>query len=286
MTRLHNLTIDALKRGYAKAGALYPNIPSLSHWRAWECAAYEDFRLDGRVLDVGCGDGRYFEAVWPDNKNVTGVELDPGVADAGMRSGVYAGIHVTSADRIPEPDASFDAVFANCSLEHMDNLEGVIRELNRCLKPGGTLVCSVVTDKFIEWNMGPHLLSRMGEQGLSRRLQQDFEDFHHLRNPLPAAEWVARFEAAGFALETHRPILPKMSSIVFLALDTLWHLPDSESGGEIGARMHAFFESRHAFAQGFGKIVEALFEMELDPSECSGAVFGFVKPKVDSNGPE
>ena len=278
MTKLHFPSIDALKRGYAKASSLYPHIPSLSHWRAWECAAYEDFHLQGRVLDVGCGDGRYFEVVWPDMTDVVGVELDPGVADAGMRSGVYANIHVTSADRIPEPDASFDAVFANCSLEHMDNLDQVLRELNRCLKPGGELICSVVTDKFIEWNMGPHLLARMGHEDLSRGLQKDFEDFHHLRNPFPADEWISKFKSEGFELNVHKPMLPRMSSIVFLALDTLWHLSDHESGGEMGGRMQTFFEAQHQFAKGFGKIVEALLEMESDPSDCSGAVFSFTKP--------
>ena len=37
--------------GYDKVATLYPYIPSLSHWRAWEYAAYQKCVLNGRILD-------------------------------------------------------------------------------------------------------------------------------------------------------------------------------------------------------------------------------------------
>ena len=39
-------------------------------------------------------------------------------------------------------------MFANCSLEHMDHLDAVLSEIHRCLKPGGTLLCSVADGRL------------------------------------------------------------------------------------------------------------------------------------------
>ena len=143
------LTPQSILDGYDKVCALYAYVPPLSHWRAWELAAYDHFKLSGRVLDLGCGDGRYFRLVWPGVDDAVGVDREEGTADAGVRSGVYRAVHVANAHEVPEPDASFDHVFANCSLEHMDRLDDVLAEVYRCLKPGGTLLCSVVTDRFL-----------------------------------------------------------------------------------------------------------------------------------------
>ena len=71
--------------------------------------------------------------------------MKPSVADLARHSGVYHEVHVIAAHELPFMDASFDAVFANCSLEHMDNLDLVLAGVYRCLNPGGSLLCSVVT---------------------------------------------------------------------------------------------------------------------------------------------
>lgn len=276
------LTTEDVLLGYSRSNTLYPRIPSLSHWRAWECAAYGRMRLAGRVLDVGCGDGRYFELVWPGVTGVVGVELDPGVADAGMRSGVYSHIHVASAESIPEADGGFDSAFANCSLEHMDNIERVLAEINRCLKPGGALICSVVTDRFVDWNMLPAVLARTGAEELSARLLDEFASFHHLRNPLRAEAWMALFKEAGFELVSYIPLLPRINSTIFLALDSLWHLKDLETGGEMGDSLHAYLQQSAEFPAAFGKVIESLMAMEQDPLDCSGAAFHWVKAGGES----
>jgi len=83
--------------GYDSVVALYPHIPPLSHWRSWEYAAYQRYRLDGRVLDLGCGDGQYFRLIWPQATDVVGVDMNPGVAELGRQSGVYRAVHIAPA---------------------------------------------------------------------------------------------------------------------------------------------------------------------------------------------
>ncbi len=266
------LTSDEILQGYDAVAALYPYTPPLSHWRAWEYAAYRHHSIDGRILDVGCGDGRYFKLIWPEADNVVGVDMDPAAADRGRASGVYRTVHTVAADRIPEPNSTFDNAFANCSLEHMDNIDGVLREIARCLKPGGTLSCSVVTNRFVEWSLLPAMVSEAGFEQAAQKLQSDFMAYHHLANPLRVDAWVGAFNRAGLFVEEHIPILPRFNSSIWVLMDSLWHV-QKKSGGEFGDVIHPILASNPKFPVAFRKIFEGLLEMEVDWSDCTGAVF-------------
>jgi SAM-dependent methyltransferase len=266
-----------LLTSYDIVSTLYPHIPSLSHWRAWEYAAYQHYRLDGRVLDLGCGDGQYFRLIWPQATDVVGVDMNPGVAELGRQSGVYREVHAAPAHQVPESDASFDCVFANCSLEHMDHLDAVLAEIHRCLKPGGTLLCSVVTDRFVQWALLPTLVAMAGFDDAAVALQRDFLDYHHLANPLSVAEWANSFNRAGLLAEEHIPILPKHNSGIFLLMDSLWHVKQA-GGGEIGDTIFPFLAANANFPGAFRKVLDGLLTMETDWQDCSGAVFLVRKP--------
>jgi SAM-dependent methyltransferase len=262
--------------GFDAVSTLYPHIPSLLHWRAWEHAAYRRHRLDGRVLDLGCGDGRYFRLVWPGLTETVGVDADPGVVQAAKAAGVYRSVHLARADRVDEPSGSFDHVFANCSLEHMENLDATLAEVARCLRPGGTLLCSVVTEKFVEWSTLPRLVELAGFSEAAAQLEEEFLAFHKLANPLTAREWRSRLVAAGLRVQTHVPILPRFNTAAFLLADSLWHVRRRD-GGELGETIHRALASSPTFAPGFRQILAGLLTMETDWTDCSGAVFQAVK---------
>jgi SAM-dependent methyltransferase len=271
------LTDDEVLLGYDKVLALYPHVPSLSMWRAWEAAAYRQHHLEGRVLDVGCGDGRYFQLLWPELSDVVGVDLNSDVAEIAQRSGIYSKVHCGPAHSIPEVTGSFDHIFANCSLEHMDELDGVLKELHRCLRVGGTLLCSVVTNRFIEWAPLPYLLSTIGNTSEAVGLLKQFIEYHHLVNALPVQKWLDRFHQFHFVLEQHTPILPKNTSGLFLTIDNLWHI-NRAGGGELGDLFYPFLLGTSSFPTGFRKVLTGLLEMESDRRDCSGAVFLLRKP--------
>jgi len=58
-----------------------------------------------------------------------------------------------------------------------------LAEIHRCLRPGSTLLCSVVTDRFVQWPLLPNLVAMAGFDDAAAALQKDFLDHHHLRQP-------------------------------------------------------------------------------------------------------
>ncbi len=270
--RQKSLTVDQVLSGYDAVSRLYPYVPSLSIWRSWEYAAYQSYQLPEPVLDVGCGDGRFFRLVWPRVCNVVGVDSDVGVADAARGSGVYREVFVVEADRLSVPSESFASAFANCSLEHVENLPGVLKSVWRSMQSYGEFVLSVVTDKFQEWTTQPRLVENMCDDKLAHLVQSQYESYHHLLNAFPASLWQERLEQAGFEVMEWVPIMPEMVSRLFLFLDQLWHVPGKE-GGELGDVMHSYLTRIPSFPQVLRQVLEGLLQAERDWSIGSGAVF-------------
>ena len=90
-----------------------------------------------RVLDVGCGTGGFCEALRLRGHEAFGT--DPHAAEMGLPADRYI---AGTSDRLPFPDANFDAVCIFDVLEHVDDV-AAIRECRRVLRPGGHLFLSV-----------------------------------------------------------------------------------------------------------------------------------------------
>lgn len=265
------LTIADIEAGCRDVATLYPWLPSLILWRGWEQAAYRRFSLVEPVLDIGCGDGRFFRHVFPSCRDVVGVELDAAVADAAMTSGVYRAVYRIAADMLPASDERFGSAFANCSLEHMDHLPQVLRGIRASLKPGAPFLCSVVTDRFVQWSPLPMVIAAAGDPALGREVQRGHERYHHLANPLPRAEWRSAFQAAGFSVEAELPIVPELTARLFLFIDQFVHLPTEH--GEWHGPLSASLQRFPAFHEGFVRILTDLLTMETDWDDCLGVVF-------------
>jgi SAM-dependent methyltransferase len=100
--------------------------------------------LHGKTaLDYGCGHGMAAVVMARRGAHVTGFDLSPGyVHEAGERAranGVAVKLLVADAEQLPFADASFDAIWGNAILHHLD-LERAGAELHRVLRPGGVAV--------------------------------------------------------------------------------------------------------------------------------------------------
>ena len=101
----------------------------------------------GRVLDVGCSDGRFGAAIRALGHHVTGVDMHKheGVAtrlddfvEADLNAGLPTGL-----------DVMYDYVVAGDILEHLLDPERALAELADRLAPGGTILVSV--PNFAHW---------------------------------------------------------------------------------------------------------------------------------------
>jgi len=127
-------------------------------WRAIETEQLIASGLpDGRGLDLGCGDGLLtrvlLDEVGP--REMVGVDPDPAEGSHARLLGIYATVHQTGGDRVPERDASFDWALSNSVLEHIDDIDPVLTEVARLLRTRGQFVFTVPGPDFHACLRGP-----------------------------------------------------------------------------------------------------------------------------------
>ena len=142
-------TVVQICTTFDRAAADEEHFPSTIDPRIYHVKLILDFfgDLQGkRVLDVGCGKGRFARILKEQHPKaeVWGVDIS-----AEMLRYVPQGIETRQASMtdLPFADVWFDAVYATESLEHAIEIEAAVAEMCRVLRPGGRLV---IIDKNIE----------------------------------------------------------------------------------------------------------------------------------------
>lgn len=99
----------------------------------------------GATLDYGCGDGAMVVGAMARGVDFYGVDTfyDGGKRKEAARVTGLLGrrIFQLEGDRIPFPASFFGAAVSNEVLEHVDDLETVLAELARVVRPGGWVLC-------------------------------------------------------------------------------------------------------------------------------------------------
>ncbi len=118
--------------------------------------ASQTSKVPPRVLDYGCGTGELVLELLRGNADAFGCDIFYGGADRLasvptklLESGV---IKVMDGSIIPFDRASFDYVINNQVMEHVEDLDAVLAEIHRVLKPGG-MVLSLFPSKEV-WHEG------------------------------------------------------------------------------------------------------------------------------------
>jgi malonyl-CoA O-methyltransferase len=132
--------------------------------------------LDGarRVLDAGCGKGRYAALVQQQAPQIDVHAVD---VSAEMLRHVPPGIRtqVSTIQNLPYPDGYFDVVYCVEALEHVTNPPAALAEMARVLAPGGRLVVidknlakqgTLQIESWEQWFDVDTLLAQMAAAGL------------------------------------------------------------------------------------------------------------------------
>lgn len=118
-------------------------------------------RMQGRCLMLAAGTGHDFQ-YFPPGLTITAIDISPQMIEcARARAGAYAGtldLRVMDVQALEFPDESFDTVATACTFCSVPDPVRGLRELYRCLRPGGQLL------------MFEHVRSRLGPIALLQDL--------------------------------------------------------------------------------------------------------------------
>lgn len=126
-------------------------------------------KISGNILDFGCGSKPY-ESLFLSATSYIGLDIkNAGNDHKGSKVDVFY-----DGKGIPFPDAHFDAVVSFEVFEHIFNIDEVLCEIRRVLKPNGLLLFTVP----FAWDehMVPHDYARYTSYGVAHLLKKhDFE---------------------------------------------------------------------------------------------------------------
>jgi SAM-dependent methyltransferase len=139
----HNGMIDRLKQVYSREmfipsflGIFINPLYFLRHG-LYKGVVLNKKYLKGRLLDFGCGNKPYKELF--DVQDYVGLDIEvSGHGHQKEQIDVYY-----DGKTIPFEDNHFDSVFSSEVFEHIFNLEQVLSEVHRVMKPGGHLLVTV-----------------------------------------------------------------------------------------------------------------------------------------------
>ncbi|MHA2190799.1 MAG: class I SAM-dependent methyltransferase [Candidatus Thorarchaeota archaeon] len=99
----------------------------------------------GKVLDIGTQHGDFISAMMKSMKNYeafVGIDISEKDLEKARESfpDVPVEFELMNAEELSFDDDSFDTVCLSYSLHHLENVEVVLREMMRVLKPGGHLI--------------------------------------------------------------------------------------------------------------------------------------------------
>jgi SAM-dependent methyltransferase len=129
---------------YEGVWAALPDDPEPWAWKRRRALLLAEARPGERVLDLGCGAGRFVAALRAAGADPVGVELAQAALERARRN-------VPGADlRLVEPDGSLplghgevDLVWCSEVLEHVPDTVALLTEARRVLRPGGRLLVTV-----------------------------------------------------------------------------------------------------------------------------------------------
>ena len=109
-------------------------------------------RLDGPVLDAGCGPGHWADHLRRLGHDIEGVDLTPAFVARARERFPEVPFRVASFDDLGVPDAGLGGILAWYSLIHLEpaRVPSALEEFARCIRPGGSLLLGFFDGARIE----------------------------------------------------------------------------------------------------------------------------------------
>lgn len=117
--------------------------------RPWEETRFlfDDYLIPGeKVLDLGCGNGRYFEFFKEKKVDYFGVDSSEKLIEIARKRYPEGRFQLAEALHLPFPNNFFDKIYSIAVLHHIPSKDfrlQVLKEAYRTLKPNGLLILTI-----------------------------------------------------------------------------------------------------------------------------------------------
>lgn len=186
----------------------YPRSPSIALCRVPEVEYLAAVELKEPVLDHCCGDGYIAEVCFPGKRIAAGVDFSSPALALAKKRGNYSQLLLADAgEHIPAADGAFGTVFNNSGIEHIENLDGAIREIARVLRPGGQVHMNVLNTRYFDW--WPR----------SRTSADDYRRYQPFHHALDEAGWSTILQKHGFGEVRFQNYFPPATAKVLADYD-------------------------------------------------------------------
>ena len=182
---------------------LWKNISELPYFRgllrAVEGWFYQDIPLKEPILDLGCGDGHFVTATF-DRQIDFG--LDPWfhpLQEAERRKAYHSCINAIGSE-MPFDSEYFSTVISNSVLEHIEDVDAVLLDSWRVLKPSGKLIICVPNDGFSANLSVARLLDKLNLKRLAGAYRHFFNRISRHKHCDSPQQWVTRLKLHGFTI--------------------------------------------------------------------------------------
>jgi radical SAM superfamily enzyme YgiQ (UPF0313 family)/2-polyprenyl-3-methyl-5-hydroxy-6-metoxy-1,4-benzoquinol methylase len=156
-------------------------------------------------LDLGCGDGTFGGSL--KLEELYGIDISEKSIESAKKCGYYKNVMLASASDIPFPNGFFGTLYSNCAMEHMDEIDSVLKEARRVLKEDGELVFAVPVSGFLNILRSDPLLR--GHKLNTDDTINEYNRIHNHVNIFDFGTWKEKLESAGFLLVAYRYYLPE-----------------------------------------------------------------------------
>jgi SAM-dependent methyltransferase len=183
---------------------LWLNLCDLPYFRALlravEARVYKDFELPSPTIDLGCGDGHFVTTAF-DHPLDVGIDPWTGPLKKAVTRGSHSLVVQGSGAEMPFVDGYFASGISNSVLEHIADLDAVLAEAARGLRPGAPFLFCVPNHQFLANLSISTGLDRVGLSGLGELYRGFFNQISRHVNCDPPEIWIERMARYGFEIE-------------------------------------------------------------------------------------
>jgi len=169
--------------------------------RAVEARFYDGIELPSPTLDLGCGDGHFASLAFDRHLDVG---LDPWLEplqEAAHRD-VYRLVTAAEGARMPFPEGYFASAVSNSVLEHIADVEAVLKDLARVMQQGARFVFCVPNHRFPEMLSVGRIFDTLNLKGLGEAYRRFFNRISRHQHCDPPDVWQSRLQKSGFIIDS------------------------------------------------------------------------------------